>query len=305
MSAVHQPPPLAEELPDHKQLPCKDDQPVRSSQEPPQGELLTSSLEPVLQQLFPTGNYFIGQDVGIYWERTTPAMLGCRSPDWYLVPDVPAVLNGEPRRSYVLWMELVAPLFLLEFVSGNGDEERDATPHEGKFWIYERRIRADYYGIYEPERGRVQVHRLNGGRFEPMIPNERGHFPVPALGVELGIWHGRFRNIELPWLRWWNSKGELLLNAEERAQVNAWEKQQAQLRAERERQEKEQAQQQAERERLEKEQARQQAECERLEKEQAQLQTERERLEKEKAQLRVQRLREQLRALGVEPENGE
>ena len=48
-------------------------------------------------------------------------------------------------------------------------------------------------------------------------PNDRGHYPIPALGVELGIWQGRYKNLELPWLRWWDREGNLLLAGEERA----------------------------------------------------------------------------------------
>jgi len=31
------------------------------------------------------------------------------------------------------------------------------------------------------------------------------------MGVELEIWHERYQNIELPWLRWWDNQGNLLL----------------------------------------------------------------------------------------------
>lgn len=48
-------------------------------------------------------------------------------------------------------------------------------------------------------------------------PNDRGHYPIPLLGVELGIWQGRYKNVELPWLRWWDREGNLLLTGEERA----------------------------------------------------------------------------------------
>jgi hypothetical protein len=47
--------------------------------------------------------------------------------------------------------------------------------------------------------------------------NVRGHYPIPPLGVELGIWQGRYKNVELPWLRWWDREGNLLLAGEERA----------------------------------------------------------------------------------------
>jgi Uma2 family endonuclease len=49
----------------------------------------------------------------------------------------------------VLWQEYIAPLIVLEFVSGNGSEERDKTPWTGKFWIYEQVIRPPFYAIYE------------------------------------------------------------------------------------------------------------------------------------------------------------
>jgi hypothetical protein len=35
--------------------------------------------------------------------------------------------------------------------------------------------------------------------------------------VELGIWQGRFMNQDLPWLRWWDSQGRLLLTGDELA----------------------------------------------------------------------------------------
>ena len=34
--------------------------------------------------------------------------------------------------------------------------------------------------------------------------NQRGHYPIESMGVELGIWQGRYQNVELPWLRWWD-----------------------------------------------------------------------------------------------------
>ena len=47
--------------------------------------------------------------------------------------------------------------------------------------------------------------------------NSRGHYPIEALGVELGIWEGVYQNQEWPWLRWWDGKGNLLLTNQERA----------------------------------------------------------------------------------------
>ena len=129
------------------------------------------------------------------------------------------MLEGEYRRSYVLWREVIAPLILIEFVSGDGSEERDRTPRTGKFWVYEQAIRAPFYAIYEVDPGRVEVYHLVEGRYELLTANERGHYPIAPLGVELGIWQGRFLNQAVPWLRWWDVQGQLLRTAEERAEM--------------------------------------------------------------------------------------
>jgi hypothetical protein len=55
-------------------------------------------------------------------------------------------------------------------------------------------------------------------------PLERGaeapdwFYPIAPLGVELGLWQGRYQNVTLPWLRWWDAQGRLLLTGEERAE---------------------------------------------------------------------------------------
>ena len=205
-------------LPDHTQLPGSDGKFVKNLQEHPQSILLTDSIQPVLKQRHSDGHYCIGQDSGIYWRLTAPPENGAEAPDWFYVPNVPPTLNGQMRRSYVMWKEIVAPLIVLEFVSGNGEEERDKTPITGKFWVYEQAIRVPYYGIYEIAKASIEVYRLVGDSYELLPPNERGHYPITSLGVELGIWQGLYQNVTLPWLRWWDAQGSLLLTGEERAE---------------------------------------------------------------------------------------
>jgi Uma2 family endonuclease len=204
-------------LPDHTQLPCKDDMPVRNTQEPWQSALLSTTIEPVLRKSYPAGDYFIGQDNGIYWEFTTPPALGCKSPDWYLVLEVPHLLEGQLRRSYVLWQEMVHPFIILEYASDGGAEERDTTAPRGKFWVYERRIRPPYYGIFLPDQATIEMYHLIEDRFEPMPPNSAGRFPLSSLGIELGIWQGKFAGFDIGWMRWWDDQGNLLLTGEEKA----------------------------------------------------------------------------------------
>jgi Uma2 family endonuclease len=208
-------------LPDHTQLPELDETLVHNMQEHPQSVLLTDPLLPVLRRLHPTGRFAIGQDTAVYWRVTDPPERGAIGPDWFYVPDVTPLLDGKIRRSYVLWQELVPPTVVLEFVSGDGREERDTTPWEGKLWIYEHVIRPAYYGIYEVDPGRVTLFQHIRTGFAPVQANDRGHFPIPELGVELGIWNGFFLNATLPWMRWFDDQGRLLLTGHERAEALA------------------------------------------------------------------------------------
>lgn len=235
MTSAEIPLAIGSTLPDHTQLPDSDGNFVKNFQEHPQSLLLTDSLRPILQHLHPQSDYCIGQDSGIYWRLTEPPERGAEAPDWFYVPHVPATINGQIRRSYVLWQEYVAPLIVLEFVSGDGSPERDRTPITGKFWVYEQAIRVPFYGIYEVNPGRVEVYHLIEGHYEPMQPNERGHYLIAPMGVELGIWQGRYLNADLPWLRWWDTPGNLLLTGAELAQQAEAKAQQAEAQLEQER----------------------------------------------------------------------
>lgn len=234
-------------LPDHTQLPESDGTFVKNFQEHPQSILLTDSIGSTLQQIHPNGQYAIGQDSGIYWRLTEPPERGAEAPDWFYVPNVPPTLDGQLRRSYVLWQEIVSPLIVLEFVSGNGQEERDNTPYVGKFWVYEQAIRVPFYGIYEPNRASLAVYHLLEGRYHLLVPNERGHYGIPPLGIELGIWEGNYQNTFFPWLRWWDSQGNLLPTGTERADRESQRAQQESQRAERESQRAEIAEQENDR----------------------------------------------------------
>jgi len=206
-------------LVDHRHLPDTDGT-LQNFQQQPQNDLLTGSLMPRLQQLYPDGMFAIGQDAGIYWRLTTPFLDGCKAPDWFFVPGVPPMLDGMTRRSYVLWQEAVRPLIVMEFVSGDGSEEHDKTPYKGKFWVYEQAIAAPYYVIFDFETPSLELYEAPHGRYLPVAANAAGRYPVEPLGVELGIWKGDYRNQDMHWLRFWDSAtGEMLLNAEEREAI--------------------------------------------------------------------------------------
>jgi hypothetical protein len=87
-------------------------------------------------------------------------------------------------------------------------------------------IKPAFYGIYEVNKASIEVYELIGGKYQLLAANERGHYSITPMGVELGLWQGEYQNAELPWLRWWDLQGNLLLTGEERANRLA-----AQLRA--------------------------------------------------------------------------
>ncbi|HEY1379660.1 MAG TPA: Uma2 family endonuclease [Gemmataceae bacterium] len=204
-------------LPTHKDLPETDGRPMENAIQMLQIVLLTKVLQPVLAALHPDGRYFIGQDVGIYYRRAEPPLDGCKAPDWFYVPGVEPLLDGEYRRSYVLWVEHQVPPVVVEFASGTAADEHDATPPRGKFWVYERLIGAPYYVIFNVDTEDLEGFELADGNYRPMTANKDGRFPIPPLGVEFGVWHGTYANYTLPWLRAYRPDGTPLPTSEESA----------------------------------------------------------------------------------------
>jgi hypothetical protein len=45
------------------------------------------------------------------------------------------MLEGQVRRSFVMWQEAIDPVLLIEYASGDGSEERDQTQETRKFWV--------------------------------------------------------------------------------------------------------------------------------------------------------------------------
>lgn len=260
-------------LPDHTQLPDRNDDIVKNFQELPQSRLLTDSIFETLKKLHPDENFAIGQDCGIYWRLTEPPERGAECPDWFYVANVPPMLDGKIRRSYVLWKELIPPVIALEFVSGNGSEERDKTPYEGKFWVYERIIRPAYYGIYEVAKANIDMYHLQGTQYVQMTPSPQGRYTIPEMQVELGLWQGHYQGMTLPWMRWWDLENNMLLTGAEGMVIAQAEKLTAQLKT----QEAQEAQVQAEAQ---------------VQVAQAQAQT---------AQAQADRLAAKLRELGIDP----
>jgi hypothetical protein len=106
-------------------------------------------------------------------------------------------------------------------------------------------------------------------------PNDRGRFPLPRLGVELGLWTGEYLGATVPWMRWWDEYGDMLPMGTERAEE--------------------------ERRRAEEERPPAEEERRRAETAEALLQQERQAAEDQRR--RAERLAARLRELGLDPED--
>jgi Putative restriction endonuclease len=103
----------------------------------------------------------------------------------------------------------------------------------GKFWVYEKIIRIPYYGIYEIKNNHLEVYHNLDFSYHKLEPNDRGHYPIPLLDVELGLWHGTYQNQTQTWLRWWDNHGNLLLIGQEQAKLEKHRAEQEKQRADR------------------------------------------------------------------------
>jgi Uma2 family endonuclease len=229
----------------HLELPDTDGKPKENTYQPYQSALLMGVLTPILDRLHPDGNYLAAADNGIYWRRTKAPLEGCRAPDWYYVPNVPRLLDGEFRRSYVIWDEVISPLIVIEYVSGNGSEEHDQTPGTGKFWVYEQAIKASYYVIWDPFRVHLEVFERIRDRYSPRTPGPHGRYHIPEMQVDFGVWNGIYQGLPADWLRVWEN-GRLAPTPEEQNDLERQRAEHERRRAETEKQRAETEKQRAE-----------------------------------------------------------
>ena len=137
-----------------------------------------------------------------------------------LVPDVllslgvklPADIHLKHNRSYFVWEYGKAPEVVIEIVSnreGGEDTDKLATYAE---------IGIRYYVIHDPdqilgtESLRVSVSRMSFHKLdEPIWFRE--------VGLGLGLWQGRYEDMEATWLRWVDATGTPVPTGSERAEA--------------------------------------------------------------------------------------
>ncbi|UBF27348.1 Uma2 family endonuclease [Kovacikia minuta CCNUW1] len=225
---------------------------------------------------------FVGTDLNLYYDVRHPQWY--KRPDWFAAVGVPRLYDQRDLRlSYVIWQEGVSPYVVVELLSPGTEKEdlgqtlRDVNQPPTKWEVYEQILRVPYYVVFDRYSDRLQAFQLVADRYSELELTQ-ARIWMPTLELGLGLWQGTFQGIDRLWLRWYDALGEWIPTPTE------IESQQA-----------EQERQRAEQEHQRAEQEHQRAEQEHQRAEQAELLLEQERQ-------RLERLAEQLRKMGIDPE---
>jgi Uma2 family endonuclease len=194
-------------LPTQDDLPYDDGMPMESQRHLLQMDLLLQGLEPWAaerEDVVVNGNQFL------YFNTEHLRARDFRGPDVYVAA---GVRPGE-RKSWVVWQEGKAPDVIIELLS-----ESTAQIDKGlKKQVYRDQLRVPNYYWFDPYNAEDRAgFLLQGTEYLPLLPDGQGRLPVPSLGLNLGLWRGTYRDVNMEWLRWMDAEGELLLLRQEQA----------------------------------------------------------------------------------------
>ncbi|NER48736.1 MAG: Uma2 family endonuclease [Symploca sp. SIO1A3] len=235
---------------------------------------------------FPPEQVFSACDLNIYYDLNHPQWH--KRPDWFGVVGTSRLYEGhDTRDSYVTWIEPINPAIVVELLSRStkkqdlGEIETEGKEIEegpdkppSKWEVYESILKIPYYVVFNRRDNKIRIFHLEDGLYQEVELTE-GRLYLPELGISLGVWQGSFRSINRVWLRWFTRDGELILSPEEKAFQDAVEAKQEAAEA------KAEAKQEAAEAKQEAAEAKQ---------------------ETAEAQKRVEQLMEQLRQLGINPD---
>jgi len=157
-------------------------------------------------------DYFAGGNMFIYYSLEQARDKKYRGPDFFFVKDA----QWKPKRRW--WWVLDEggryPDVIIELLSP-GTARMDRTT---KKKIYERTFRTPDYFCYDPFTNLLEGWSLGPeGRYEPLLPNDKGWLWCAELGLWLGIWEGTYQDLPARWPRFYDAEGRLLPNSAEAA----------------------------------------------------------------------------------------
>lgn len=216
-----------EKLPDDYILP---DDPVDNIYQPTQAAALTESLQ-LTGKLSP--NSLTTTNYGIC--ATVNGKIVVKAPDWAYISEI-RTTKQEVFRSYTPQLQGDIPVIVMEFISDTDGTEYSSKPTypPGKWFFYERILKVPNYIIFDPDRGELEVYRLdkNSEKYQIQTPDQNQRYWIEEIKLYLGMWEGTRENITTKWLRWWDEKGNLLLWSSELVAQKQQELEQEKQRAE-------------------------------------------------------------------------
>jgi Uma2 family endonuclease len=235
-------------------LPYDDGEPMESPWHASSGPLLKASYAAARGGRLT--DFFVGVNMFVYFSWQQVRNKDYKGPDLFIVKNV----DGARHRLYwAIWDEDGRyPDVIVELLSESTEREDLGAKKQ----LYEQTFHTPEYFCVAPQVERLMGWRLTGGRYEPIVPNERGWLWSEELGLWLGPWEGYYLAEHHTWLRLYTADGDLVLLPDEAEHERA-EAERERAEAERERAEAEHERAEAERERAEAERERAEAERER------------------------------------------
>jgi len=191
------------------------DEPVDNIHQPALAAALTDALG-ANGRIHP--EMLMGTNMGVVASVDNRLIL--EAPDWFYVPQVYPLGEGEVRRSYTPYREGTGVEIVMEFLSDSdgGELSLRSTPPLSKLYFYEQILRVPTYVTYDPYTEHLQVRHLQEGSYTLAAANPLGQFWIPSVKLYLGLWSGERLGLAMQWLRWWNQEGQMLLWSSEQAE---------------------------------------------------------------------------------------
>lgn len=199
-----------------------------------QPQLLSTTLQLTVA---PPDQVFTGTDLNVYYDAEH--VNWHKRPDWFVVVGVPKLYEQkEMRLSYVIWQEKVSPTVVVELLSPGtaksdlGELNRDPDGTPTKWEVYEQILQIPYYVIFDCYTDHLRVFQLRDHRYQA-LKLDQPKLWIPELERGLGLWQGRYDDIDRLWLRWYDAQDHWLPTDTERLVIEQQQRVQVQKQADR------------------------------------------------------------------------
>ena len=199
--------------PSEHELPCDDGTSIQSERHRKQMNVLVDSLDDAWRD---RDDVYVGGNMAVYFSELQAKKNDFRGPDVFVVLDT----VRRERKSWVVWGENGrTPDVVIELLSPSTED----VDRGEKMRVYSKLLRVTHYYLFDPMSGVLEGYTLDpvAREYVSTPPDESGDVPCPALGLRLGIRHGRLLGVEADWLRWIDKAGQVIPTAEEQARALA------------------------------------------------------------------------------------